>query len=122
ETVFEAQVAEYALPCFTDGVMISTDTGTIRAGDIAVGARVLTLDNGLQEVRWTSSRRLTARELAANPKLRPIRIRAGSLGNQMPATDLLVSPQHRVLVRSQIAMRMFGTDEVLVAAKQLLEI
>ena len=36
-----------------------------------------------------------------------------------PAADLVVSPQHRVLVRSAIAQRMFGTDEVLVAAKQL---
>ena len=122
ETVYEAQSAEYALPCFTDGVMISTETGTIRAADIEVGDRVLTLDNGLQQVRWKSSRNLTAEALAANPKLRPIRIRAGALGNQMPSADLLVSPQHRVLVRSQIAMRMFDADEVLVAAKQLLEI
>ncbi|MDP0929321.1 Hint domain-containing protein [Paracoccus onubensis] len=119
ETVYEAQTGEYALPCFTDGVMISTATGAVRAGDIAVGDEVLTLDNGLQRVRWKSSRNLTAREQAVNPKLRPIRIKAGSLGDQTPATDLLVSPQHRILVRSRIAMRMFGTDEVLVAAKQL---
>lgn len=124
ETVFEAQTGEYALPsfCFTDGVMISTATGTVRAGDITEGDRVLTLDNGLQQVRWKASRSLTAEALAANPKLRPIRIRAGALGNQMPSADLLVSPQHRVLVRSQIAMRMFDAEEILVAAKQLLEI
>ncbi|RJE82707.1 Hint domain-containing protein [Paracoccus onubensis] len=122
ETAFEAQTGEYALPCFTDGVMISTAGGTVRAGDIAVGDEVLTLDNGLQRVRWKSSRNLTAEDLAANPKLRPIRIKAGTLGNQTPASDLLVSPQHRILVRSRIAMRMFETDEVLVAAKQLLAI
>lgn len=38
----------------------------------------------------------------------------------MPASDLLVSPQHRVLVRSAIARRMFDAAEVLVAARQLL--
>ena len=52
-------------------------------------------------------------------------IRSGSklsaLGNDTPSNDLLVSPQHRVLVRSKIAQRMSGTNEVLVAAKQLLE-
>ena len=31
----------------------------------------------------------------------------------------MVSPQHRMLVRSAIAQRMFGADEVLVAAKHL---
>ena len=40
----------------------------------------------------------------------------------MPAQDLLVSPQHRILIRSHIAQRMFGSSEVLVAAKQLLAI
>ena len=46
----------------------------------------------------------------------------GALGHNSPAEDLLVSPQHRILVRSRIAQRIFGTDEVLVAAKQLLQI
>ena len=41
---------------------------------------------------------------------------------KLPARDLLVSPQHRILVRSHIAQRMFGSHEVLIAAKQLLAI
>jgi len=44
---------------------------------------------------------------------------AGALGANTPTSDLLVSPQHRILVRSNIAQKMFGTKEVLVAAKQL---
>lgn len=40
----------------------------------------------------------------------------------MPARDLLVSPQHRILVRSKIAIRMFDAEEVLIAAGQLLEV
>ncbi|MCA2009389.1 Hint domain-containing protein [Tritonibacter mobilis] len=44
-----------------------------------------------------------------------------TLGKNTPTRDLLVSPQHRVLVRSKIAQRMFGTNEVLAGAKQLLE-
>lgn len=44
------------------------------------------------------------------------------MGAGIPDRDLLVSPQHRVLVRSAIAQRMFGSSEVLVAAKQLLQL
>ena len=36
--------------------------------------------------------------------------------------ELVVSPQHRLLVASKVAERMFGNREVLVAAKQLLAI
>lgn len=59
-------------------------------------------------------------ELLANPHLRPIIIRAGALGQSLPQSDLMVSPQHRVLVDSVIAQRMFGSKQVLVAAKHLL--
>src|SRR5690606_25956344 len=55
-----------------------------------------------------------------NPDLRPIRIRTGALGGGMPEQDLMISPQHRVLVNSRIAESMFGSREVLVAARQLL--
>lgn len=84
------------------------------------GDRVETLDNGFQTIRWIGSRRITAEELAANPRLLPIRIRAGALGNGLPLEDVLVSPQHRVMLKSRIAERMFGESEILVAAKQLL--
>ena len=43
----------------------------------------------------------------------------GALGNGLPRRDLLVSRQHRMLVRSSIAGRMFGDKEVLVAAHHL---
>ncbi|SEO26980.1 Hint domain-containing protein [Paracoccus alcaliphilus] len=110
------------LPCFTRGTMILTDAGLRAIEDLAEGDLVMTRDNGLQPVRWIGSVGVSADRLAAEPTLRPIRIAAGALGASTPAQDLLVSPQHRVLVRSRIAQRMFGTSEVLVAAKQLLTI
>ncbi|WP_253270350.1 Hint domain-containing protein [Paracoccus sanguinis] len=108
--------------CFAAGTMIETDRGAVAVEALAEGDLVVTRDNGLQPIPWIGSRSLSAQELAGNEKLRPIRIRPGALGHGVPAADLLVSPQHRVLVRSKIAQKMFGTDEVLVAAKQLCQI
>ncbi|MFO1137571.1 MAG: Hint domain-containing protein [Paracoccus sp. (in: a-proteobacteria)] len=108
--------------CFSADAMISTAAGTVAAGALKVGMQVQTRDNGLQTVRWVGRRVIGADELAAAPKLRPIRIKAGALGPDMPAQDLVVSPQHRLLVRSKIAVRLFDAPEILVAAKQLLSL
>ncbi|MDP0929223.1 Hint domain-containing protein [Paracoccus onubensis] len=108
--------------CFTVGTLIETADRTKPVETLQSGDMVRTRDNGLQPIRWIGSRKLSAEELAAAPNLRPIRINAGALGANTPASDLVVSPQHRILIRSKIAQRMFGTDEVLVAAKQLLGI
>lgn len=110
------------VPCFTAGTMIRTQDGQRAVETLSVGDLVWTRDHGLQPIRWRGARRLGAEELAANPKLRPIRIKAGALGPGQPAQDLVVSPQHRILVRSAIAARMFGAAEILVPAKQLLGI
>ncbi|WP_065169962.1 Hint domain-containing protein [Paracoccus sp. MKU1] len=108
--------------CFVAGTLIETEGGFIPVEALKAGDLVVTRDNGLQPIRWIGSVRLNAARLQAQPKLRAIRIKAGVLGPNTPSSDLLVSPQHRVLVRSKIAMRMFGAMEVLVAAKQLLQI
>ena len=55
----------------------------------------------------------------ANPHLRPIMIRQGSLGNGLPERDILVSPNHRVLVANERTSLYFDEHEVLVAAKHL---
>lgn len=110
------------VPCFASDALIETANGQIPAGELQVGDLVMTRDSGLQPIRWVGSRKINAGRLATNPELRPIRISAGALGKGTPESDLVVSPQHRILVRSRIAHKMFGTDEVLVAAKQLCQV
>ncbi len=108
------------VPCFCAGTLIDTPRGPVAVEALQPGDLVLTRDNGARALRWIGRRVLDAAELASQPKLRPIRIRAGALSAGIPHSDLMVSPQHRVLVRSSIAQRMFGAAEVLVAARQLL--
>ncbi|MEL7011979.1 MAG: Hint domain-containing protein, partial [Pseudomonadota bacterium] len=80
---------------------------------------VQTKDSGAQRIEWTGSRRMSGARLFAMPHLRPIRIGAGSLGMEQPDQDLLVSPQHRMLVKGAVAQALFNTPEVLVSAKDL---
>lgn len=108
------------VPCFCAGTLIDTPRGAVPVQDLRPGDAVLTLDGGPLPLHWVGRRMLGPERLAAQPELRPIRIAAGALGPGIPATDLSVSPQHRILVRSAIAQRMFGAREVLVAARQLL--
>lgn len=107
--------------CFASGTGIKTIKGVVSVEDLEIGMRVLTMDTGFQAIRWIGSRHLTKAELDANPNLRPIRIAAGALGANTPENDLVVSPQHRILVRSIVADRIFGANEVLVPAKLLLD-
>lgn len=119
ESLTPARLNGMGIPCFCAGTMIRTPGGDVAVEDLRVGDLVETRDNGARPIRWIGGRALDRVDLAMVPKLRPIRIRAGALGQGLPSHDLMVSPQHRVLVRSAIAQRMFGTTEVLVAARQL---
>jgi Ca2+-binding RTX toxin-like protein len=106
--------------CFARGSLITTARGDVPVQALRLGDMILTADRGYQPLRWLAARRLSADDLTEAPNLRPIRIRARALGNGLPRRDLTVSPQHRILVRSKVAERMFGNPEVLMAAKHLL--
>ena len=106
--------------CFTPGTRIITPDGACRIEDLRPGDNIQTKDNGPQPVLWTGHRRMTGARLYAMPHLRPIRFRSGALGIDRPDADLLVSPQHRMLVKGAAAQSLFHAHEVLVAAEDLL--
>ncbi len=99
------------VPCFTAGTRIATPDGLRAVEALRPGDLVLTQDDGPQPVRW-----IGRRQVAAEGALAPVRIRAGAFGAH---GDLLVSAQHRVLVRDPLAELLFGEPEILVAAKDL---
>ncbi|MRU14011.1 type I secretion protein [Roseovarius sp. A21] len=110
---------EDIIPCFTPGTVIATPKGERRVEDLEVGDRVITRDNGLQEIRWIGRRDLTGQELCQAPNLKPVLIRAGSLGRGLPEHDMMVSPQHRLLINNDRSALYFDEREVLAAAKHL---
>lgn len=110
-----------AVICFTPGTRILTPDGVKLIEELREGDLVQTKDNGCQPIQWMGQRRMTGARLFAMPKLRPIRIRAGLFGLDEPDEDLLVSPEHRMLVKGRVAMDLFNTPEVLVAARDLVD-
>lgn len=110
---------ENVIPCFTPGAMIATPRGEVPVETLREGDKVITRDNGIQEIRWTGNRTLNRAELAEGDGLKPILINAGSLGRNLPERDMLVSPQHRVLITGETPQLYFEESEVLVAAKHL---
>jgi hypothetical protein len=105
--------------CFTPGTRIRTLNGDVAIEDLGPGDRLLTRDSGPQAVLWSGHRRMSGARLFAMPAQRPIRLRRGALGLDRPEDDLIVSPEHRVLVMGRAAQDLWGEPEVLVRAADL---
>ncbi|NIZ15042.1 Hint domain-containing protein [Phaeobacter sp. HF9A] len=116
---FEFSEIEQVVPCFTPGTLIATPRGERLVEDLEVGDRVITRDNGIQAIRWVGHRQLDGAALVGAAHLQPVLIRQGALGNGLPERDMMVSPNHRVLVANDKTALYFEDREVLVAAKHL---
>ena len=108
------------LICFTPGTMIATSRGEIAVEALRISDRIVTRDNGLRPVRWIGATHLTAADFAARPHLRPVLLKGGSLGHDVPQRDLVLSPNHRVLLTGHRTGDHFDEYEVFAAAKHLL--
>ncbi len=102
-----------SVPCFVAGTLIETTRGRVPVEALLPGDMVLTHDNGPQPLRWVGRR-----VVAAKGDFAPIHIGANALGAH---EALLVSPQHRILIRDPLAELLFEDAEVLVAAKDLVD-
>ncbi|GAA6175131.1 Hint domain-containing protein [Sulfitobacter pacificus] len=110
-TPTQTAVGDFGPTCFTPGTWIDTPAGPRLIEDLQVGDLVSTLDEGAQPIQM-----IVDDTFRAVSHIAPIRFAAGALGNDVP---LLVSPQHRMLITGWRAELYFGQDEVLVAAKHL---
>ncbi|MGR3713168.1 MAG: Hint domain-containing protein [Shimia sp.] len=106
-------------PCFVAGTMITTTTGPRAVESLQIGDMILTRDGGVQPIRWIGHSTVDTTRGDDPAALRPVRIRAGTFGKGVPDRDLLVSPMHRILLDNAQADLLFGTSEVLCAARHL---
>ncbi len=90
--------ASINIACYCTGTAILTAEGEVAVEAIAPGDLVITADGRAEPVVWVGHRSYAGRFLQRQPHLLPIRIRAGALGRRLPRRDLLVSPNHAMLL------------------------
>jgi hypothetical protein len=83
--------------CFYPGTLVRTPEGEVAVETLRAGDLVLTACGRAAPVRWLGRQTVSTR--FADPlRLLPVRITAGTLGENSPKRDLLVSPDHALLV------------------------
>lgn len=95
-------------------VMVETSEGPQPAEWLRPGDLLLTRDNGYQPIVWVG--RSALNDKGALP---PARIYAGSLGPRTPEHDLIMSPNHKLLLNAPLVALHFGEDEVLAPASDI---
>lgn len=110
-TATQTPVGDFGPTCFTPGTWIDTPTGLRLIEELQMGDLVRTLDGGPQAIKM-----IVDNSFRAVGDFAPIRFAKGAIGND---AALLVSPQHRMLITGWQAELHFGLEEVLVAAKHL---
>lgn len=99
--------------CFGRGTRITMSDGTQqRVETLAVGDRVLTRDNGMQQVRWVGRR-----TVQATGRFAPVVISPGVLDNE---ESLTLGQTHRVLLSDWRAEVLVGARDVLICASDMI--
>lgn len=101
------------VPCFAAGSLIRTKRGDVPVEELCLGDMVFTRDDGFQPVRW-----IGRRDMPAEGKMAPVRIAPNTFGEHAQVT---VSPLHRIFLQNMHAELLFGSSEVLVAARDLID-
>lgn len=115
---------EFSVSGIAQGSVLETARGLVLARDLRPGDRVVTRDNGLQPVRWVGTTTVMYDEPYRTDRDRPrrigpARIRAGALGSNADAGNLILAPGQRLLARNAINECLFGATEVMAPAGTL---
>jgi T5SS/PEP-CTERM-associated repeat protein len=86
------------IACFATGTGIATTAGRKPVETLAVGDHVPTSSGRLARITWIGHRTLDFARHARPWDVMPVRVRAGALGEGVPLRDLVLSPDHAVLL------------------------
>jgi hypothetical protein len=83
--------------CFLGGTQIMTPQGEASVETLTIGDLVLTTDGVAVPVRWIGRNTIMTHN-ADRLRVMPVRIGAGALSDGVPRRDLLLSPEHALLI------------------------
>lgn len=107
-------IANESMVCFTHGSRVLTAFGDLPVQELRVGDLVHTVDHGLQPIRWIGGRDVTETRLRVASHLQPVKICRNAFGPGLPAADIWVSQNHRMMLEaSSIGL----ASDVLASAK-----
>ena len=112
--------------CIAAGTLIRTPSGEVPVEEVGDRTEIVTLRDGLETVesiKWIGQRYVDIKRHARPEQVAPVRIRAGAIAEGQPSRDLLVSPEHAVLINGVLIqaralvnggsiVQERGTDEV----------
>jgi hypothetical protein len=109
--------------CYFRGTRVLTERGEVPVEDLAIGDRLVTLSGEAKPIKWIGRRAYAGWIAAQNAEVQPVLLRAGSLGDFIPARDLMVSPEHamyldgalipaRLLVNGRTIVQTTGLKEI----------
>lgn len=101
--VTNSDTLEVPLTCFLAGTMIGTPTGETAIEKLAIGDLVVTASGAAKPVKFIG-RQTVSMVFADKLKSQPILIKAGALGENLPARDLYTSPGHAMLLDGVLAI------------------
>ena len=84
--------------CFAAGTCIDTPLGMVAVESLSVGDMVLTHGGAARPIHWIGRRFIDLTRHSVPERAQPIRILAGAFADGMPRRDLVLSPDHAVLV------------------------
>ncbi len=90
--------------CYLRGTHILTATGEKLVETLQPGDLLVTRFGGLQPVKWIGRQSFDGRFASADREHMPVCIRAGALGQNLPARDLYVSGGHSMLIDGQLLL------------------
>ncbi|MGP8027157.1 MAG: Hint domain-containing protein [Acidocella sp.] len=82
--------------------MILTDRGDVAVETLTIGDNVITTTGETRPVRWIG-RRVVSTRFADPLRVNPVHIKTNALADGVPSRDLLISPDHALLVDGILA-------------------
>jgi hypothetical protein len=106
--------------CFLRGTLITTPEGDVQVEDLRVGDLVVT-HKGVSEIKWVGRRMIDPKAIDKPRDTLPVRMMAGSVAENVPERDLLISPDHCMFLEESLIPAKFLVNGTTITQETVLE-